>query len=220
MITVRDLVSRSTPSLSPSDTVERALGIMLDCSVSHLPVVDETGQLVGIVSEDQLLEAPDSEAPLRPLLGRHPVSARADEHVFDVTKVMVKHDLTMVPVTEKGGEYVGLVKRYDIFDQFARMLSTQEAGAILALEVEQRDYALSKLIHAAEQSSVKVLSAAAEPPRTEGGPFHVTMKLNTTDAARVRHMLEHEGYSVVASFGEDEDELLERVQEFMRYLEV
>lgn len=220
MVTVRDLLSTSTPPLAPSDTVEHALEIMLESSVSHLPVVDEADQLVGIVSEEQLLDAPDSEAPLRPLLGRQPISARVDDHVFDVTKVMVKHDLTMVPVTATGGKYAGLVKRYDIFDQFARMLSTQEAGAILALEVDPRDYSLSRLVHAAEQSNVRVLSVAAESPRAEGGPFHVTMKLNTNDASRVRHMLEHEGYHVVASFGESEDELLERVQEFMRYLEV
>ncbi len=219
-MTIRHLLSTSTPALDPEDTVEHALGLMLECSVRHLPVVDAAEQLVGIISEDQLLTAPHPGAPIHPLLGRAPVSAAPDDHVFDLTKVMVRHDLSMVPVAEADGRYVGLVRRYDIFEQFARMLSTHEPGAILALEVEPRDYALSKLVHAAEQSDVRVLSVAAEPPSGEGAPFRVTMKLSTTDTARVRHMLEHEGYRVVAAFGESEGELLERVQEFMRYLEV
>jgi len=50
----------------------------------------------------------------------------------------------------------------------------------------------------------------------------VTLKLNTTDTARVRHVLEHQGYRIVASFSEEEDdeEFRNRIQEFMRYLEV
>jgi hypothetical protein len=135
---------------------------------------------------------------------------------------MVQHDLTTLPVAEEDGRYVGLVKRHDIFDQFARMLSTQESGAILALEIEPRDYSLARLVHTIEQNDVKVLSIAAESPQTLDSTYRITLKLNVIDATRVRHMLEHYGYKVVASFGESEDEedLLYRVKEFMRYLEV
>ena len=58
-------------------------------------------------------------------------------------------------------------------------------------------------------------------PRGPADSAHVAV-VHVTDASRVRHMLEHHGYYVVASFGEDEDDedLLYRIQEFMRYLEV
>jgi hypothetical protein len=36
----------------------------------------------------------------------------------------------------------------------------------------------------------------------------------------VRHVIEHHGYRIVASFSEDDEEMLERAQAFMRYLEV
>ena len=221
-MTVKDLISRATPPLRPSDTVEHALGLLMELRVRHLPVVDEAQQLVGMVSEERLLDAFDPEVEIRLLIGPCPLSARPDHHVFEVTKVMVEHDLTTLPVAESGGHYRGLVKRHDIFDQFARMLSTQESGAILALEEEPRDYSLSRLVHTIEQNDVKVLSIATESSDRAESPIRVTLKLNVTDASRVRHMLEHYGYHVVASFGESEDEadLQLRVQEFMRYLDV
>ena len=40
------------------------------------------------------------------------------------------------------------------------------------------------------------------------------------DTSRVRHVLEHHGYHVVAAFGEEDGELEELVEEFVRYLEV
>ena len=222
-MTIQSLLSKTTPPLRVSDTVEHALGILLELRVRHLPVVDEAGYLVSVVSEEQLLDALKSDLELRRLTtGGSPVSGRPQDHVFDVTKTMVKHDLTTLPIVSPDGHYVGLVKRHDIFDQFARMLSTQESGAILALEIAPRDYSLAKLIHTVEQNDVKVLSVASEPPDESSGRIMVTLKLNTMDATRVRHMLAHHGYSVVAAFGESEaeEELLMRVQEFMRYLEV
>ena len=217
---IQALISTSIPSLSPEDSVEHALGLLMEHNLRHLPVVDEGGALVGILSEEQLLDSFEPDESVRDLLGRKPVSAQPHDHVFDLTRLMVKHDLTALPVTDDDDQYLGMVRRYDMFDQFARMLSTQEAGAILALEVDPQDYSMAKLIHTVEQNDVKVLSVASEPANSDGGPRLVTIKLNTTDATRVRHMLEHHGYRIVSSFGERDDQLLERVQEFMRYLEV
>ena len=108
-----------------------------------------------------------------------------------------------------------------MFDQFARMFSTQESGAIVAIEVSPRDYSLSQLVYTIEQNDVKILSIATEMPTVSTGSIRITLKLNVHDTARVRHMLEHHGYQVVASFSEEDDEELQyRVQEFMRYLEV
>ena len=160
--------------------------------------------------------------PLESLLGLEPVSVSPDTHVFDATKVIVDHKLTALPIATEDGSYMGLVKRHNIFEQFARMLSTQESGAIIALEVDRRDYSLAQLAHTIEQNDVKILSTATENPDSVDGKMKVTLKLNVSDTSRVRHILEHYGYHVVASFSDDrdDDDFKNRLQEFMRYLEV
>ncbi len=221
-MTIQTLINQATPPLRPSDTVEHALGLMMEVRVRHLPVVGVLGDLLGVVSEDQLLDAAGPDAPVESLLGPRPLVAAPDAHVFDVTKIMVQHDLTTVPVAADDAQYVGLVRRHDIFDQFARMLSTQETGAILAIEVEARDYSLAQLVYTIEQNDVKILSIASEMPDTSYGKIRITLKLNVGETSRVRHMLEHHGYHVVAAFSEEEsdEDLQYRVEEFMRYLEV
>lgn len=216
---VKDVLSASTPPLHMDDTVEQALGQLMEHRVRHLPVVDGEA-LVGILSEDQMMEAPGPDAELRTLVRPNPVCAHPDQHIFDAAQVMVKHELSTLPVTDRNETYVGLIRRHDIFDSFAQMLATQEPGAILALEVAPRDYALAKLVHLIEQNDAKVLAVASEPAEEGSEKKRVTLKLNVNDAARVRHVLEHNGYRIVASFGEEDDEMSERVQAFMRYLEV
>jgi len=218
-MTFETLIAAATSSLKPTDSVAFALGLMMELRVRHLPVVSADGILLGLISEEQLLDAAGPEAAVETILGSRVISVLPDSHVFDGTQVMMKYDLTTVPVAREDGSYVGLVRRHDVFGWFARMLSTHESGAILALEIDPRDYALSKLLYTVEQNDVKVLSVATERMEHKVG---VTLKLNVKDASRVRHMLEHHGYNVVAAFGEDEgdEELMDRIQAFMRYLEV
>ncbi|NND70936.1 MAG: CBS domain-containing protein [Rhodothermales bacterium] len=218
---VQALINRGIAPLRPSDTVEHALGMLMEYRVRHLPTVTLAGELVGLVSEEQLLDAEESGTTVGSLLQQVPVHAKPDLHVFEATRTIVEHGLTVLPVATENMSYLGVVKRHDIFDLFARMLSTQESGAILALEVDPADYSLSRLVYSIEQSDVKILSIASETPETEG-KVRVTLKLNVNDTSRVRHVLEHEGYQIVAAFSEydDDEDLKMRVQEFMRYLEV
>ncbi|PIQ60498.1 MAG: acetoin utilization protein [Bacteroidetes bacterium CG12_big_fil_rev_8_21_14_0_65_60_17] len=214
------LITHETPPLRPSDRVEYALGLMMEMRVRHLPVVDREGGLAGIISEDDLLGSTGPDFLVESRLQAHPVHVAPSDHVFEVTRVIMNHGLTMVPVTGRDGRYVGLIKRHDLFERFAAMLGTQSSGAILALEEDKRDAALSRIVYLIEQNDVRVLSLATEEMPDDH--IGITLKLNVRDATRVRHILEHNGYHVVAAFGEDEDSdsLMDRVQEFMRYLEV
>ena len=217
---VREAIHSATPALQSSDSVEKALGLLMEHHVRHLPVVNEDGRLAGIIAEERLMDADGPASSIGALLVGRPVSVLPDAHIFDAARMMVKHDLSTVPVADSEGQYHGLLRRHDIFDQFAQMLSTRQQGAILALEVDPRDYALSKLIHVIEQNEAKVLAVASELPETSTDDIRITLKLNVKDTSRVRHVLEHNDYHVVAAFGEEGEELEELVDEFVRYLEV
>ncbi|MBO6574624.1 MAG: CBS domain-containing protein [Rhodothermales bacterium] len=220
-MTVDHLISEATPPLRPGDTVEYALGLLMELRVRHLPVVGEEKAILGILSEDVLLDAATPDEVVRDLIVGEPVTVGSQDHVFEVARLMMEHDLTTVPVL-KDGRYGGLVRRHDLFEWFARSLSTHAPGAILALEIMPRDYALSRLVHAIEQADVRVLSIGTEQPQSADAAIRVTVKINAREASRARAMLEREGYRIVAAFGEEEDDqdLADRVQAFMRYLEV
>jgi predicted transcriptional regulator len=216
----RNAITTSIPALDPTDTVETALGLLMEHHINHLPVVDADGDLAGVLSETRLMDADGPNDEVGDLVVGRPVSVPPSAHIFDAARTMVEHDLSTIPVADEDGHYYGLIQRHDIFDKFAQMLSTQQTGAILALEVDPRDYALAKLVHLIEQNEGKVLAVASESPEQASGTIRVTLKLNVRDTSRIRHVLEHHDYHVVASFGENEEELEELVEEFVRYLEV
>jgi acetoin utilization protein AcuB len=224
-MTVQDILSPDLDPLATTDTVADALVHFAGSDVEHLPVVNEDGRLAALVSEVELEEQADPTALLETLGGLGAISVGPDVHLFEAASLLAAHHLSVLPVADAEGRYVGVVERHAVFEHFAQMLSTGTPGAILILEVSPRDYSLGRLSYLIEQTDAKVLSVSTQTPDEaafDPSVLRITLKLSVTDTSRVRYLLEQNGYRVVAAFNEEdtEEEFSHRLQEFMRYLEV
>lgn len=219
-MTIQALLDTSVRPLYADDTPQHAMNVLLDSLYAHLPVVDEEDHLIGLVTEQQVMEALGSAETVRDCVSGAPVSAVPETHYFNAGRDIADHDVDLLPVTDSSGRYLGVVTRADLFSVFARMLGTDRRGAILVLEIEPRDYSMAQLLHIIEQNDVKVLAMASEQENQD--TLRITLKLNIRDATRTRHMLDHHGYNVVAAFNEaaSREDIQDRAREFMRYLEV
>lgn len=56
-IKAKDIMTPKPVTIKPTDTVEKAAMIMLDKKIGGLPVVDEKGALVGIISDQDVFKA-------------------------------------------------------------------------------------------------------------------------------------------------------------------
>jgi CBS domain-containing protein len=56
-----DVMKRNVNSVSPETSIVEAIGLMLDNHISGLPVIDQDGKLVGMLSEGDFLRRPETE---------------------------------------------------------------------------------------------------------------------------------------------------------------
>jgi acetoin utilization protein AcuB len=54
---IKEIMTKNPLTLSPEDTVERAAMLMLEKTISGLPVVDQDGGLVGIITQSDVFKA-------------------------------------------------------------------------------------------------------------------------------------------------------------------
>ena len=54
---VKDIMTRDPVTVAPEDTVERAAQLMLENTISGLPVVDDQGKVVGILTQSDVFRA-------------------------------------------------------------------------------------------------------------------------------------------------------------------
>lgn len=218
-MTAKSLIALDIPSLSVEQTGRDAFHLLSDFHVKHLPVVDN-GQLVGLLSEEDIfnhkLYDPIGSYDLS-MLRRFAVLE--NEHIFEVIRVMGDNRLTVIPVIDREGVYLGLITQNDLLRYFAGMASFSEPGAVLVLEMERRDYSLATIARIVEEDDVKILDAFITSTR-DSDYVELTLKLNRTDLGRAIASLERHGYEVKETFREIEhsDSLMERYESLMNYL--
>ena len=220
-MTAKSLIALDIPALSIEQTGRDAFHLLSDYHVQHLPVINE-GKLVGLLSEEDIfnhkLYEPIGLYDFSLLRG---FSVRENEHIFEVMRVMGENRLTVIPVTDDQGKYLGLISQNDLLRFFAHTGSFTEPGAVLLLEMNRRDYSLANIARIVEEENVRILSAfVTSTPDPE--EVEVTLKLNRNDLGRVIASLERHEYTVKETFGEIEhaDGLRERYDSLMNYLNV
>jgi acetoin utilization protein AcuB len=128
------------PIVIRDDTpIDKALKLMRENKVRRMPVLNDKGALVGIVSERDLLFASPSPATtlsiyeLHYLMSRIKVADVMTEEVITVTedtplreaaRVMVDNRIGGLPV-ERKGELVGIITETDLFRIFLELLESQ-----------------------------------------------------------------------------------------------
>ena len=136
-------MSQPVVTVTPGTGIKTAAELLVEHGISALPVVNSAGQLVGIVSEADLIaiEArpdPRSQAtPLGPTAGSTPrsvadvmtrdvVVVTTQSEVAEAAKIMLSRDVKRVPVLS-GRRVVGIVSRRDLVKVIARTDARIEA---------------------------------------------------------------------------------------------
>lgn len=113
-------------SISPDSTLDEACSLMLRHNVSGLPVVDSDEQVVGIVTERDLITLlfePDKGSHcVSEYLSDDVVKVTVDDLLTDAAELFLKHSFRRVPVV-RGHRLVGILSRRDVirFVQELRM---------------------------------------------------------------------------------------------------
>ena len=160
---VRDRMSSPAITVAPDTPFQDALQQMHDHGFRRLLVVDPKGNLVGIVSERDLLHAAPSSATtlsiwevhyllwkiqVRELMTKDVITTTPDTPIEDAASLMVTNKIGGLPVIDVNGNVVGVITETDIFRTFVEMFAGGHAGLRLTLQVPEGKGVLATLSRA------------------------------------------------------------------------
>jgi CBS domain-containing protein len=143
MLTVKDIMTREIITVSPETEIIQATKLLLENRINGIPVTDETGKLVGILCQSDLI-AQQKKLPIPSFftfldglitltsmkqlekqvqkiaaitvaqaMTPNPVTVHPDTDIEKVAALMVDNSFHTIPVVDKG-ELVGIVGKEDI----------------------------------------------------------------------------------------------------------
>jgi CBS domain-containing protein len=141
---VKDFMTPNPVVIQPTESVEAAIKFMETHRISGLPVTDDQGKVVGILSEGDLLvrESPLQQPLYMTLLGSiiyfespvhfhqhikkalgmfvqdvmtaHPITIRPDALLADAAHLMLDKRVNRLPVVDEHQTLVGIITRHDL----------------------------------------------------------------------------------------------------------
>jgi CBS domain-containing protein len=217
MLSQKLIATDITPA-HPQDRGVNVMSLMDEFKVLHLPVV-ENGKLLGIVSEEDLWSMHNQEKPIKNILQRLKQAQVTFEHdVFEIVKLVNEHDLSLIPVVDKG-RYMGAISIRSILKALASIVAMQSDGGVLILEMNKNDYSMSEMAQIVESNGAKILSSYISNHR-ENKMLKVTLKLNVNDLKPIIQTFERYQYTITAHYDQSEsnNDLHDRYDSLMRYL--
>eukprot|EP01034_Spumella_vulgaris_P013327 gene13327-16995_t len=193
---------------------------MEEFRVNHLPIVNNR-HFLGLISEEDVFNLNSPEAPL----GNHELQlsnlhVKAYQHVFDVLRVMTDHRLTLIPVVDDAGNYMGCITRKEVLENIAKISSVKDPGAIVILEISLRDYSLAQIAQIVESEDGKILNLYINTHDEDPLTFDLTLKINRTDLSAIQNAFLRYNYKIKALYHEAQfdDELKDRFDMLMNFL--
>jgi len=216
-----ELLSQTLPYLHLHDKVYQALQLMNDNHVTHLPIV-EGDKFIGIISEEDLLQAENDHAELETLqqsFGN--ASVKTTEHFLKAIQIAVENALSVVPIINGENEIMGAIAYNDLLKNASEFMSLNEPGGLIVLEMESNQYSFNEISRLIETNDAQITQLNTSND-AQTGLMEVTIRVNKPEISDIVATFQRYDYNVKYFFGEElyVNELRSNYDNLMNYLKI
>ena len=129
MIKAKNIMTKEVITVMQDAPIYEAVELMARNDITGIPVVDDRMNLVGILTEKDVLQLfyaheHEKDKTVENFMSKPAVSFEEDANLRDICDCLVNNNFRRVPVTSKG-KVVGIVSRADIIEYILQVrLST------------------------------------------------------------------------------------------------
>ncbi len=187
---VGERMTKPAITIRPETTMPDALDLMRKDHIRRLPVVNKSGELVGIVTEADLLKASPSEATslsiyeityllskltIDRIMTRKVITTTEDTPLEEAARLMADHSIGGLPVM-RGKNVVGIITETDLFRIFLELFGARRAGVRLTVSMPDEPGRLATLAKTITDHGGNIIALGSFTGETPGQGL-VTLKV-------------------------------------------
>jgi acetoin utilization protein AcuB len=210
---MREKIQRNPVTISPEASFFEARALIHEKGIRHLPVVDKSGKLVGIVTKGDIQEAAPSDATslsiqeINYLLGKLKVSSfmtpkqklitiTPDTFIEEAVQLMHDNKIGCLPVLE-GEKLYGIFTETDALAHLVDIFGLKVTGTRLSIALEDSPGSMLGILEVMKNHHVNIISIVTASFLVEGKRI-AAIRIQTEDYQAIIKDLEKAGYPVLS----------------------
>jgi len=149
---VKNWMSKPAITIDADASMHDAITLLKNHNIKMLPVM-EKGRLVGIVTDRDLKRASASDATsleihellyliskikIKEIMTKNPIKVPEDYTVEETAEILLKHNISGVPVIDQHHNIVGTITQNDVFRILISLTGAEKRGIQFGMELEDR----------------------------------------------------------------------------------
>ncbi len=199
-------------TVGPETGILEAHSLLARNKIRHLPVIEENGFLVGVVTDRDIRSAMPSTilsetekkaeekrleaVKVRDIMTVNPVTVSPTQTLEDALVLMQNVKVGAFPVVDQEGKLKGIVSVRDLMRSFANVLGLEEPGALLGIVVENKLGQMKRIVDAITETGVSFGSVLVSR-MWEEGKRAVFPYLLTNNPSKVKNHLREKGFTLL-----------------------
>ena len=199
-MTVSKNMTINPVTTTPDMGVFEAFELMKNEGVQRLPVLDNDGNLVGIITEKNITSAAAdrevsfvefalllSKIKVGDVMTKEVITVSVDDPVELAARKMSDNDISILPVVDNNGKLVGVVSRSDLFRLLLELFGTRHYGIRVTFRIKDQKGVIAKLAIALEKIGANIVSIGNLD--SDQGYSTIIMKINGVEESLIKDAL-------------------------------
>lgn len=202
---VKNWMTREVITLTPDRSMMKAAKLMKDNDISRLPIVNDDGELVGIVSDRDIKEASPSKATtldmhelyyllseikVKDIMTRKTLTVTDEDTVEKAAVVMEESKVGGLPVVDAGSKCVGIITNSDVFKVLIQITGVLHGGVQMGLSLSNEPGSLNPVLEYLKENNARVMSVLTSFEPEQGNMRHVFIRIRDMDKADLNRLRE------------------------------
>jgi acetoin utilization protein AcuB len=212
---IKDWMTKDVITVDPEASMMRAAKLMKEKSIRRLPVVDDKGRLLGMLSDRDVKEASPSKATtldvhelyyllseikVKNIMTPSPLTIRDTDTVVKCAAIMHDKKISGLPVLNESDELVGIMTQNEVYRVLLSITGVYHGGVQFGLKLADERGTLKEVLDFLRGYKARVISILTSYDKVDDGYRQVFIRIMDMDKSVLNELQKELGEKYDLSF--------------------
>ncbi|WP_201715894.1 acetoin utilization AcuB family protein [Rossellomorea arthrocnemi] len=204
---VEEIMKTKIETLKADDTIASAIQLMRDKKIKHIPITNDTMEIVGIVSDRDVKDGTPSifhegsntselQNPLKFIMKTDVITGHPLDFVEEVAALFYEHHISCLPIL-KEKKLVGIITETDLLYTLIQLTGAHQPGSQIEVKVPHKAGILYEVAGIIRRNNSNIQSVLVYPDKKDEEYKILVFRVRTMNPMNVINDLKKEGYDVL-----------------------